>query len=88
MKRFEAFLDEAGRYLGLFLNICVSCLDWFSKKLGPNGYIFYGVSSNIVFFSASMVLKLYPQYDWSICFVIRGFTTFLFSQTLGSIYKK
>ncbi|EAR89946.1 integral membrane protein DUF6 containing protein (macronuclear) [Tetrahymena thermophila SB210] len=74
--------------LRYFFDFLTNLVDRQIEKIGPQGYYLYGILSNTTFFLGNLVIKLYPHIDWSICMLIRGIATFIFSNLVAMAYKK
>lgn len=57
-------------------------------KLGSNGYLLYGVLSNVLFFISTLILKFFPGIDWSIYVVFRGMTNVALGYLVSNTHKK
>ncbi|EAR89950.1 integral membrane protein DUF6 containing protein (macronuclear) [Tetrahymena thermophila SB210] len=68
-------------------NKAASFLNSISKKLGENGYLFFGFLSNTLVFVSMTSLKFIPNVDWSICFIIRGVAYYFFGIICSVIYQ-
>ncbi|KAL4466621.1 hypothetical protein ABPG73_015192 [Tetrahymena malaccensis] len=62
-------------------------LNSISKKLGENGYLFFGFLSNTLVFVSMTSLKFIPSVDWSICFIVRGVAYYFFGIISSVIYQ-
>ncbi|KAL4483837.1 hypothetical protein ABPG72_006212 [Tetrahymena utriculariae] len=74
--------------LKFFFDFLANLVDRQIEKIGPQGYYLYGILSNTTFFLGNLVIKLYPHIDWSICMLIRGIATFIFSYLVAMAYNK
>ncbi|KAL4437717.1 hypothetical protein ABPG74_012392 [Tetrahymena malaccensis] len=74
--------------LRFFFDFLANLVDRQIEKIGPQGYYLYGILSNTTFFLGNLVIKLYPHIDWSICLLIRGIATFIFSNLVAMAYNK
>ncbi|KAL4483834.1 hypothetical protein ABPG72_006209 [Tetrahymena utriculariae] len=85
-KSFSA-INKINVSLVNIFNKAASFLNSISKKLGENGYLFFGFLSNTLVFASMTSLKFIPNVDWSICFIIRGVAYYFFGIVCSVIYQ-